>query len=101
VKFDGTTLYVIHGWKVEGVALQKCLMELTPAVIEIGMRLVFPKDEKWAFFGEILAKAENEASAVRVLPPAPGAALRMAHALKQIGLDKQSMDAPLIWVVLG
>lgn len=101
VKFEGSTLYVIHGWKVEGAALDKCMMDLTPAVIELGMRLVFPKDQKHAFFGEILAKAEDEASALRVLPPAGASAERMAYALRKMGLEKKSMDAPLIWVVLG
>lgn len=96
-------LYLVHGWKVEGKVLDKCLTELRPEIFEIGMRLVFPKNEKHAFFGEILAKVESgsDVGAVGVAVPEAGARERLAHGLKRVGLDLGEAEAPLLWLVLG
>jgi hypothetical protein len=101
ITFEGTTLYVVYGWKVEGQALGKCLMDVSPAAVELGMKLVFPKDSKTGYFGQILAMAENEASVLQVARPTSGSAENMARALKEMGLDNHALEAPLILVVFG
>lgn len=101
MKFEGMTLYVIYGWRVEGQILEKCILDLSPEVIALGMGLIFPKDDKAGFFGELLTKVEGEASVIGIIPPPASSAERMASVLKKMGLDKEAMEAPLIWVVLG
>lgn len=96
-------MYVVHGWKIEEPDLGKCIMNLAPEVIEIGMRLVCPANEKYGIFGEILARVgiEEKTSAVSFSPPEPGTANRLAHGLKLMKLEKEVMDGPKIWIVMG
>jgi hypothetical protein len=98
-----STIYVVHGWKVEGRLMEQCLMNLAPAVIELGLRLVFPKNEKVAFFGQILARTENEEPLtwIRVVPPAQEASTRIMKALEIAGLKPEEVGVPLLWVVAG
>lgn len=96
------SLYVIHGWKVEGQKMEECLTQLSPEIIEIGLRLVFPANEKHAYFGEILFKAsvEDKATGIGIAVPDPAVRERLHHAIKKVGLDMES-EAPLLWFVIG
>lgn len=78
-------------------------MNLAPDVIELGMRLVFPKGEKHAFFGEILVKVEdgNDFSVMRIVPPAAEAATRIMASLGLAEIKPEEVGMPLLWVVAG
>lgn len=96
---EAATLYLVHGWKIEGETLSKFMVDLAPEVIEAGFRLVFPQDQKFAVFGEVLAKGSlSELSALSGTLPNSAARERLVQDLVKMGLDS---GEPLLWIVLG
>lgn len=100
---DSPDIYIVHGWKIGPDVLTAVLTNMSPEILESGLRVVIQEGSKErAFLGEVLAVLRPKKGGVfsPVAPPDDGK--KLIEAAKSIGLGAMVAETgPTLWIVAG